>query len=264
MSVIGNAILLGGGGGGILTGTTPPSASLGNDGDIYKRSFPLPANVTFVDFCISSGTQYIDSKIYFTPDIDVYAKLKHLSPDAAAFGVRKGSWSSFSNSLFLNDTQTTAVFFKVTSSMAGTSGTEISLSSNEIYEVRAHTIKTGSTYAYVPEVKGTAVNEKINQASFSAEYKIRLFGYGGSSPAIGAGAAIQRLVLYDAGIPAADYLACIDSNNVVCMWDNIAQEYAYNDGTGVFTYGSVLSTPPTELDPVYYVKQNGAWEIIDA
>lgn len=262
MSVIGNAILLGGGGGGILTGTTPPTSSLGNDGDIYKRSFPLPANVTFVDFCISSGTQYIDSKIYLTPDIDVYAKIKHFSSDAGVFGVRKGGWSSFSNSLFLNDSTEHLNLFKVTASTAGSSGTQISVSSNEVYEVKTHTIKIGSTYTFVPEAKQTAVNIKSAQNSFTGEYKFRLFGYGGSSPAIAASGAIQRLVLYDAGIPAADYLACIDSNNVVCMWDNVAQEYVYNKGTGVFTYGSVLSTPPAELDPVYYVKQNGAWKII--
>lgn len=44
------------------------------------------------------------------------------------------------------------------------------------------------------------------------------------------------------------------------MRDNIAQEYVYNDGIGDFAY--VNTVTPDALDPVYYVKKNGAWEVI--
>jgi hypothetical protein len=44
---------------------------------------------------------------------------------------------------------------------------------------------------------------------------------------------------YD-GIPAADYIPCLDPNNKPCMFDIITQQPFYNQGTGEdFTYGII-------------------------
>ena len=71
---------------------------------------------------------------------------------------------------------------------------------------------------------------------------------------------MYRAVIYDGIVPIADYLPCLDGNGVACMWDNVAKEYVYNDGTGDFAYGSTAT--PDELEPILYVKESGAWRVV--
>lgn len=70
----------------------------------------------------------------------------------------------------------------------------------------------------------------------------------------------MRVTILNKNSPIADYLPCLDNNGVACMWDNIAGEYVYNDGTGDFAYGDPIT--PTPLEPILYVKKGGAWEVI--
>ena len=50
-------------GGEIQTGTTPPTSSMGSDGDLYKQIFPLASGINFVEYLQSSGTEYINTGI---------------------------------------------------------------------------------------------------------------------------------------------------------------------------------------------------------
>lgn len=248
------------GGGAILTGTDAPSASLGNDGDIYKRTFPIPSNVNFVEYLRGTGSQYIDTGIYVTNETDVDCQFIHSSTDDAVFGARAGGYNGYSNSLFLNDASSSAELRKGTASGANNKYIYgISLSTNEIARARTYTLKNGNLYTYISKINGKTGFLSEQTTVLSAVNEIRLFGYGGGDARIGP-ATIMRAIFYESGSPIADYLPCLDGNGIACMWDNIAEEYVYNDGTGDFAYGNTIT--PTPLDDVYYLKVNGSWEVI--
>jgi len=73
-------------------------------------------------------------------------------------------------------------------------------------------------------------------------------------------AKIYRVTIYENNAPIADYLPCLDNNNIPCMWENVTGQYIYNSGTGDFTYGEPIT--PTALESIYYLKKDGAWKAI--
>ena len=249
-----------GGGGGILTGTTPPSASLGNDGDVYKQTFPIPASINFVSDLTSSGTQYINTGIIATEGTDVVCDLTYRGNDFIV-GNRTGSATAATKSLMVTGTGSGLSIYK--SQTSGTIATyATSATSGNRYKSAVRTFKSGSAKFWnLFPVLGVCTGVKTG--TFTADYPQALFGcFQGSTVTKASSCTLHRVTYNQDGVPSHDYLPALDSNNVACMWDNVSQEYVYNDGTGVFAYDSVLSTPPAELDPVYYVKLNGAWEII--
>jgi hypothetical protein len=44
-----------------------------------------------------------------------------------------------------------------------------------------------------------------------------------------------------------------------CIWDNIAQNYVYNNGAGDFTYGTTAVSTQPEL--VLWAETDGVWEV---
>ena len=49
---------------------------------------------------------------------------------------------------------------------------------------------------------------------------------------------LYRFRIYEGSALVMELLPAVDSNNVVCLRDTVSGNYFYNQGTGVFTYGS--------------------------
>lgn len=262
-----NAIrsITGGGGGtkNILKGTTQPTASEGEDGDIYLHYIPAPAlpdGGSFVEYLESSGTQYIDTDIYITQDTDIYVRFAHMSTtDDGILGVRQGSWTSFQKSLYINDAPSVARLFKASSSASGNDSSGVTLTAGQVAEARTHTVRVGSVSVFTCEVNGYICRAMGNQADFTQTYPMRIFGYGGPSPTVCNKGNIQRLTVFEGGTLITDYLPAIDGDGVACMWDNVAREYVYNDGTGDFAYGGEITVDEPDQVVGAYLKVNGAW-----
>ena len=255
-----------GGSGDILSGTTPPASSLGNNGDVYKRYFPIPSNVTFVEYLESSGTQYINTGIYATQDIDAIVTGDRRTGSSNAgcmLGVRTGAFNSMSKTLY---------FGSHVDSSGGLSVMKTGAASNAGVVVNVTGISTRRTYTMVDEngyyIYYSVIDESPTYSrlyrqsgAWQSDMPLCMFGfYSGSTFNIGNSTRVIRVTILDKNVPIADYIPCLDGNGVACMWDSISEEYVYNDGTGDFLYGSIVTPDP--LDDVYYLKENGAWHVI--
>ena len=254
-----------GGSGNILSGTTPPASSLGNNGDVYKRYFPIPSNVTFVEYLESSGTQYINTGIYATQDIDAIVtgdRQSGSSNTGCMLGVRTGSWSAMATALYFgshNDYSSGISVIKTNSSNVGSFDNVSGVSTR-----RTRTINDNSGYyTYLSTIDESPSYAKLYHQSgeWRSNMPLCMFAYySGTTLNTSSSTRVIRVTILDKNIPIADYLPCLDGNGVACMWDNISEEYVYNDGTGDFAYGSTITPDP--LDDVYYLKENGAWHVI--
>lgn len=249
--------------GGIPSGTTPPDPSTGSDGDLYVQTFPVASNVNFVEYLESSGTQYINTGIAVTLGLGAYVKGISRGVTAWCMGARNAS-SITSSSIALAASFSSATTHYCTKAFG---------SSHEIYSLN---VASGATYEDEITVKdvfgvyyalqgsqsgGSVRSASTRLTSGSNNFAIVLFGINTSGTIAPASSiALSRVVFFDFGVPIHDYLPCLDGNGVACMWDNVAGQYVYNDGTGNFTYGS--SVTPDELEPILYQKVNGTWEVV--
>ena len=251
-------------GGSILTGESAPSSDLGNDGDIYKRVIPIPSSVNFVEYLQSSGTQYIDTGIIADMYTDFDAKVAMMGNEWV-FGSRS---SLLSNAFFVTGNGSGyigAAKYQSANAFDNDSGLLISANIGDFVTIKTNTTVPKDDLNFISVAysikKGIVSSRRIHLPnSFTSAFTQVLFGMNNNGTKTGGVARIYRVTYYQAREPIADYLPCLDGNGTPCMWDNIAEEYVYNDGTGSFTYGS--SAVPTPIDDVYYLKENGAWHVI--
>lgn len=233
--------------GGILTGTTPPTADIGSDGDHYVQTFPLPNNVSFREYLQSSGTQYIDTGIYGNQDIKVKADYTLFGHSQFIFGARY-SPTSRSMTAFIPSQNTSTLVY-----MFGVSVDVQSVPKHSTNYNTPHEIEIGhGIYTYDEDLVAIAPT-----AEFTTPGTVALFGCNTNGTVNASTVRIYRLTIRENNVLIADYLPCLDGNGVACMWDNVAKEYVYNDGTGNFIAGSAAT--PDALASVLYVKENGAW-----
>lgn len=249
------------GGGGIQTGTTPPTSDIGSNGDYYKRTIPIMSNVNYVEYLQSSGTQYIDTGIIANELTDITADVGWIQNDYV-IGKRTGGASGMTNALYIGagDSRSFAIC-KTGSSSVSFDSMRITAPSNGRIVCKTRSWEDDG-FLMVSYYEGLGVSSLLKRVtSLNTTYSQILFGAHIDSTISKGTCRIYRVVYYQAGSPIADYLPCLDTNGVACMWDNIAQEYVYNGGTGSFEYGSAAT--PDELDSVLYVKENGTWRVVE-
>lgn len=257
-----------GGGGSILSGITAPTSDMGENGQLYKRVFPLPSNIDFVDYLESSGTQYIDTGIVADGGTDLRAVMRYPG-NTFMIGSRRGSWNRIYNSLYIGATGD----HKIGLAKHGGNSSSDFIDTNDfiatvqdgidyILECKSRRVGTAWAVMFSIEQAGTSVLSTLNvSGSISESYTQILFGLNDNGTRkISSGLHVSRVTYRRDRIPIADYIPCLDQSGVACMWDNVAGEYVYNDGTGDFAHGSAVT--PTEAEPVLYVKVNGAWEML--
>lgn len=251
------------GGGSVISGTDVPDPSLGNDGDLYRRSFPIPQNVEFYEYLRNNNGAYINTGIYATQDIDIVAVMNR-SMGTNAIGVRTGSFTGMTKAIYIaNHTDYSDAVSCVktgTSSVAGTIGRyagkrtarTTTIKDNSGYYVYSSTIDELPTYSKLSRQSGT----------WTSEMPICLFSFyqGTSLQLQTATGVISRCTILENNVPVADYLPCKDGNGVACMYDIVSGNYLYNDNADSNTYFTVENAVnPTQLDDIYYIKKSGAW-----
>lgn len=239
------------------TGASAPSASLGRDGDIYKQVIPLPTNVNFVEYLESTGTQYINTGIYNDELTDVKAKITKKG-SYLSFGARSSYNNGYHNSLYQGfGNSNAATFLKTGNTYINPTQFDTTVSSTIGLAVESESGYSANTYWAVLKQTGTIKSTTLQAGT--SDYPQILFGINHAGSVTYGQVIIFRITYYQDKVPIADYLPCLDPNGVACMWDNIAQEYVYNDGTGDFLYGNTVT--PTQLEDVYYLKANGTWTV---
>ncbi len=226
---------------GISTGSTPPTSGMGSDGDYYEQTIPIASGVNFVEYLESSGTQYMDTGIVVDENYSFYIKTKRLGNNHGPFGARDSAEGS--NQFIVVGTS---------SGLRVGWGNYVTLSTgSDVCEISAK----DAVFRLNGDAKAVS-----SVTTFTTPASIILFGNHNGTTINKGASVIYRLTIWDSGAPVADYLPCLDGNGVACLWDNVAGEYVYNDGTGDFTYGSTAT--PDALDPVLWHKVSGAWEVV--
>lgn len=261
--------LMGGSGGKngkLLVGSAAPADSLGADGDVYKRTMPLPENVHFVEYLESAGdAQYINTGIYATQDIDAIVTADRRSGNSnegCAFGVRTGSYTSMSKTLYFGSHSDNAGGLSVIKTGSANDGTTIKLTGVSTRRTKTIRDKNGA-YVYWATIDEYPSYSKLYRqtGTWTSDMPLCMFGfYNGTTLNCSASVRVMRVTILDKGSPIADYLPCLDASDVPCMWENVSGTYVYNTGTGTFLYGS--SATPEPLEDVYYIKRDGSWEVL--
>lgn len=191
-----------------------------------SRQIALPKRVSFVNYIQSSGAQYIDTG--FKPNNNTRVVLDAQMVNATSqstlycpFGCRGGG-------LFFELYKASASNWNLTFLWNSTYSQYFSID----YAAR-HTFEINKNVATVDDTSLT-----YTAATFQLGYNLFL----GADNEAGASTAfapmkIYSCQIYDNGTLVRDYLPCLDSNGVACLYDQVSGEYVYNAGTGTFTAG---------------------------
>jgi hypothetical protein len=211
-------------------------------GDTQQNASILPSGYTQVDYIESSGTQYIDSgilpsenigfEIDFTPHNDM-----NKTTAKTIFGSRT-TWKSNGYQL----TTYTEGSLNGGHFLFGTNNTA-SLIRHSAYmqkDVRCQISFLNGVF------KSANGNETNIQGTFSNVNKnIYLFGcIENANPFELSTTTLYKLKFYDNNVLIRDFIPCYrNSDNVVGMYDIVNNVFYTNQGTGAFTYGSVVNIP---------------------
>lgn len=236
-----------GGSGDILEGTGAPSSTIGNNGDVYRRYFPIPSGISFVDYLYSDGNQFISTDIQADETYAFYVKTKRTGNEFGPFGSRDSTSGSKQFSVVGSSSGFNAGFGKTAS---------ISVSDGIMCEISAKEFIV--SYAIEGGASGKARTQTTAAITgFTQPNPIVLFGMNDNGTRKLGKSYIYRLTIFRNGIPISDYIPCLASDEP-CMCDAISGQILHNEGTGSFSYGQQISNP-IPLDDVYYVKKNGVW-----
>lgn len=194
------------------------------------RAAPVET-VHYLEYIQSSGTQYIDTGFAPNQDTRVKIELKHISQPrtfGCFFGSRDqssgtaplgyGLWSAQNGSVVRSDFFGSSVENKL-----NVSGAQILADKNKNICTVNETILTnasGSGQATLP-IFILACND-IGETGYYIS------------------AQVYYCQIYDNGTLVRDYWPAKDQEGVVCLYDRVNKEYAYNAGTGTFTAGPDL------------------------
>lgn len=242
--------------GSIITGSNIPIVSQGSNGDLYLRQREVPTGLTFVEYLESSGVQYIDTDIVPGMETDMFIKVKWLANSYVA-GVRTGPSNGMNNALYCGTNNYGIGIIKTGNNDVAFDTARVDDQTNAV-ELLATGLKTGNGFRSLNYTgKNIRFISSYSNTTMNANGSIILFG-GRLDGTIAKGIArIFRVILYENKAVLRDYIPCLDSNNIPCMYEAVSGELAYNEGTGDFTYGQEITTPT--IDNTLYIKEDGVW-----
>lgn len=198
-----------------------------------KSGGGLPSSYTAVDYLQSTGTQWIEMGV--TPNQNTKAVLKikinvFTSKGASLIGSRTNINSDDQFTTYLDDYGGTRFLFRMDGQPKTTSWT--GLTTNKIYIV---TLSGTEMKAELED--GTAVFSKtFSVPDFTSTLTMALFRSKGVSGDYFRGR-IYSCKHYNNGKLIQDFVPCLDTEGVPCMFDLVSRKSFYNKGYGSFTWG---------------------------
>ena len=101
-------------------------------------------------------------------------------------------------------------------------------------------------------------NYSLNTTSFNVELNFWLFGRNSDSTIYKSKNKLYKCKMYVSGVLVRDFIPCYrNSDNEVGLYDIVNGVFYTNQGTGAFTYGSVVTVPNTDFEiPIKVVTGN--------
>ena len=216
-------------------------AELEGTGDTFQQTEILPNEYTQVDYVRSDGSSYIDTN--YVPNSNTRFYIKASTEGVSGHTGLFGSRTSNSNQPILS---------YIENSYGGVS--------NSIrIDITGRTGNTGKTWETnvpfeididIPNKKVLVNDEQLtayNNISYntSSEVTFSLFAvHTGTNYAYPIVGKIFSCKIYENSVLVRNYIPCYrNSDNVVGMYDIVNNVFYTNQGSGVFTYGSVANIP---------------------
>ena len=200
---------------------------------LKKSGGGLPEGYTAVDYLQSSGTQWIEMGV--TPNQNTKAVLKikiniFTSRGASLIGSRTDANSNNQFTTYLDDYDGTRFLFRMDGQTKAISWT--GLTTDKIYIV---TLSGTKMKAELED--GTAVFSKTFSVNdFTSTVTMALFRAKGVSGDYFRGR-IYSCKHYNGDELIQDFVPCLDTDGVPCMFDLVSRKSFYNKGSGSFTWG---------------------------
>ena len=201
---------------------------------IMQAESLLPSAYTQVDYIQSSGTQYIDTGIsgsnYLTAILDVQC-----------------TSSATGTEIILARSQASGRWFGQSSAGVYTAGTGAVSDISSNLRKTVTVIFASSSISYT--IDGTTYSRSASTVDTNRTYTI----FAGKSASSGdisyfANARVYNLKFKDGNNNVIyNFIPCYrNSDNVIGLYDIINNNFVYNQGSGSFTYGSVVTVPNTD------------------
>ena len=198
-----------------------------------KAQSGLPSSYTAVDYLQSTGTQWIEMGVAPNQNTKAVLKIKineFTNKGASLIGSRSGLNSDDQFTTYLDNYDGTRFLFRMDGQPKTTSWT--GLTTNKIYIV---TLSGTEMKAELED--GTAVFSKtFSVPDFTSTVTMALFRSKSVSGAYFQGR-IYSCKHYSGDELIQDFVPCLDSAGVPCMYDLVEKKTFYNQGAGSFTWG---------------------------
>ena len=186
--------------------------------------------IKYVEYIESTGTQYIDTGFKPNQNTRVVMDAQYTSVptrSACLFGARKASGSVDFSLWYVPGSSVLQSGYANTKPTAKISD----ITARHVYDKNKNVLYLDGT-SFVSSAART----------FQSAYNLFLFESDQLGVAQGYGSSVKHwsCKIYDNGVLIRDYRPCIDPDGVVCVYDEVNQEYVYNAGTGVFIAGDPI------------------------
>ena len=206
----------------------------GNGSFIEGPAITLPTGYKQVEYIESTGTQWIDTGFIATNGMIVDARIKQVDGEVRIGSITLGSQISpdlTRNNISFNTAQNSYAFSKLTSY------NNYFPKPADDSPVIIHFDTTGTKF-YVTANDTTVVNT-TNGRLLNQTNTVKI-SYSDYEPTVLKGRYYYVQIRDDNGTLVRDFVPCLDTNNVACMYDKVGKQTYYNSGTGEFTAGEVV------------------------
>lgn len=217
------------------------------EGNTSQKTSVLPEEYTQVEYIESTGTQYIDTgvnadDINYSFDIDFYGYETQPTTYHRNFGYQRNGGIFLGNKFWYGN------------------NTNINCTDDlGTFNDERHSVFANKDYAIVDNVKYNLNTPPTNFIK-NTSTKIAIFGAFDGGDGVIRNDSLSKIKLYSFKIYHNNNLirnfipAIRKSDNVVGMYDLITDTFYTNQGTGIFTYGSVVQIPnPDYPQPIKVV-----------
>lgn len=200
-----------------------------------KSSGGLPEGYTAVDYLQSSGTQWIEMGV--APNQNTKAVLKIIINDfneihgSSLIGSRTDTNSNDQFFTYLDGVGRGRFLFRVDGQTEAISWKE--LTTDKIYIVTL----SGTEMKAELEDGTTVFSTTFSVSDFESTVTMALFRSKPLEPYRGFRGRIYSCKHYSGDELIQDFVPCLDTEGVPCMFDLVSQKPFYNVGTGSFTWG---------------------------
>ena len=200
-----------------------------------------PTSYTSVEYIESSGTQYIDTRVY--PNANIHCEVDFQLVSVSGSGGIIGGWEASKGMLFgVNGSNFQFAF-----------GTSAWAGSTIAYDLNRHTV-------YMNDSNGDGRLDNTILASHSnvvslvnTNKSMYLFRSNGGSNYTNV--KIYSCKIYDGTTLIRNFIPALDQDNVACMYEQVEGKFYRNQGSGTFTAGSTTGQPVSLGDKARKLKK---------